>query len=366
MKLIIIEDSEESRLLKKNFEHYLSFRGKTEGLQINIAEIRDAIAYAESEDECFYVFHSKQRRKEIIRKAGLLEKYVSLNKIFVASIELMYANWELIDEEKLLIPINIFDYMDTILISVCEHCNLNCKGCSHFSSLVEDEHYLDYEQYCRDLSRIKVMINHTNRINFLGGEPLLHKKLPDFIKYARDIYPYAEINLVTNGILLRHIPKELKSIILETNTKILLSLYPPFEVYRKSTENFLQLEKLPYRLLPMTGFAPMLQESYEVFPEKTNEIICSNNVMLQDGYLARCPMYMTVKYYNERFNENYPYKDGLLNIYTEGLNANAIHEFLYKPHELCHYCARYKMPNAGMKEWKCYKKEEAPVKEDWL
>jgi len=361
MQLVIVEKNKESQLLKNNFEKYLD--DKSQGIVISLTDIKEINV---ENTDALYVLHSLQRRKEIIRMANELSRYIDRTKIYVASIEFMHGNLEATNIYDFLVPIDELDYMDTILIPICEHCNLNCKGCSHFSPLVKEKKFLSFDSYCRDLERVKTMISHTNRINFLGGEPLLHDELEKFIYYARELYPYAELNLVTNGILLKQISDTLKESIIKTNTIILLSLYPPFESKLEETKGWLEKEGITYKVLPMTGFAPMLQSTYEEFPEKSNEIICSNNVMLQDGMLARCPMYMTVGYYNESFGESYPYQDGILDIYEDGLNAEKIHAFLYEPHELCHYCARYKMPNAGMRDWSCYKSGESAKKEDWL
>ena len=59
-------------------------------------------------------------------------------------------------------------------IHLCDHCNLNCKGCGHFSPLAQ-KRFLDpavFERDCRQLSKL------SNRkielIDLMGGEPLLH------------------------------------------------------------------------------------------------------------------------------------------------------------------------------------------------
>lgn len=312
-----------------------------------------------------FIFHPVQRRKIIIENYNYLRTKIHDSRIFVFSIE-AYVNNNFTDREgSFLIPINRFPYMDTILVSVCDHCNLNCKGCSHFSPLVDDEVFLDYEQYCKDLRQIQSIVKHTNRINFLGGEPLLNDRLAEYICYAREVFPYANLNLVTNGVLLREMSEELISDIVKTNTKILLSVYPYMKKNVSTLELWLVENGIGYQLLPMEGFALMLHDRYEEFPEQTNEIICSNNVMIQNGKIARCPMYFTVEYYNKKFGSNMPVEDGIFSLYENDLMAEKLHEKLYKPHKLCSYCERYKYPNARIKDWECYKANEEPKMEDW-
>ena len=53
-------------------------------------------------------------------------------------------------------------------IHIVEHCNLNCKGCAHFSSIAK-ESYLDiesFEESCKKLSKIK---KHIYTFKILGG-----------------------------------------------------------------------------------------------------------------------------------------------------------------------------------------------------
>lgn len=86
-------------------------------------------------------------------------------------------------------------------VHVVEHCNLNCKGCSHFSTLAAPE-FLDtndYEKSLRHLAKIKKSIG---QIQLLGGEPLLHPRLTELIKITKSILPDTQLNIVTNGILL--------------------------------------------------------------------------------------------------------------------------------------------------------------------
>jgi uncharacterized radical SAM superfamily Fe-S cluster-containing enzyme len=86
-------------------------------------------------------------------------------------------------------------------IHVCEHCNLNCKGCGHFSPLAK-KHFLDpavFERDCRQLS--KLSNRRVELIDLMGGEPLLHPQITKIFEIAR-MYFDDTIQLVTNGILL--------------------------------------------------------------------------------------------------------------------------------------------------------------------
>ncbi|MDR1523474.1 MAG: 4Fe-4S cluster-binding domain-containing protein [Endomicrobium sp.] len=65
-------------------------------------------------------------------------------------------------------------------VHITDHCNLNCKSCSHFSPLSK-EYYLDLAQFKNDCQRLALLSNgKVEDVNFLGGEPLLHSNLCEF------------------------------------------------------------------------------------------------------------------------------------------------------------------------------------------
>jgi len=87
-------------------------------------------------------------------------------------------------------------------VHLADHCNLNCKGCEHLSPLAEEK-FLSLEIFERDCRRISELTSrHIKEISLLGGEPLLHPKIIDFIEIARKYFKKGKIQIATNGILL--------------------------------------------------------------------------------------------------------------------------------------------------------------------
>lgn len=87
-------------------------------------------------------------------------------------------------------------------VSVVEHCNLKCKDCTHYSPLAEEE-YLDVAEYERDCARLsELFASEVKYIRLLGGEPLLHPRLPEIMRITREAFQVGKIRLVTNGVLL--------------------------------------------------------------------------------------------------------------------------------------------------------------------
>ena len=111
---------------------------------------------------------------------------------------------------------------------VANHCNLKCKGCSHYSNLVREPEFADPDRFRKNLARMKELFDHVEVIRLLGGEPFLNPDLGDFVTAAREAYPDAVLSVVSNGLL---IPKNVKDEVLEAirrnNARIRVSNYPP-------------------------------------------------------------------------------------------------------------------------------------------
>ena len=55
---------------------------------------------------------------------------------------------------------------------ITDHCNLKCRGCSHFSPLAQ-EWFESVEDFKKDFSQLASLMP-VNIIRLMGGEPLLH------------------------------------------------------------------------------------------------------------------------------------------------------------------------------------------------
>ena len=79
-------------------------------------------------------------------------------------------------------------------VHLTDKCNLNCAGCIHFSSLCNETNLLDIITYKSDCQRISELTNgRIADIRLLGGEPLLHPDIKDFLVLTRKYFP--EINI---------------------------------------------------------------------------------------------------------------------------------------------------------------------------
>lgn len=86
-------------------------------------------------------------------------------------------------------------------IHASDHCNLNCMSCTHYSAIAE-ERYCDVDRLRKSLSILRRYDKLFDRIQILGGEPLLNDNLEAIFEAVRENFEHKTINLVSNGLLL--------------------------------------------------------------------------------------------------------------------------------------------------------------------
>lgn len=86
-------------------------------------------------------------------------------------------------------------------VHAVEHCNLNCKGCSHFAPIAAPK-FLDPTELGKNLSKLSKFQSSFYALQILGGEPLLHPRLAEIMDVSRRYFDKIRITLMTNGILL--------------------------------------------------------------------------------------------------------------------------------------------------------------------
>lgn len=94
------------------------------------------------------------------------------------------------------------DFPKSILIETFNLCQGECKFCPYKEiRATEEPIYLDFERYKNLIQEISK--HDVKRLTlFNNNEPLIDKRICDFVKYAHDNLNNMEITLSTNGILL--------------------------------------------------------------------------------------------------------------------------------------------------------------------
>jgi len=110
-------------------------------------------------------------------------------------------------------------------IHLADHCNLNCRSCEHYSCIAEPS-FADLVLFERDLARLAEVFEGIDQVYLLGGEPLLHPQVAEFVRSARRFLPDTRVCLMTNGVLLPRMDEPFWDAMRGTNTVLLCDDYP--------------------------------------------------------------------------------------------------------------------------------------------
>lgn len=230
-------------------------------------------------------------------------------------------------------------------VHIVDHCNLNCKGCGHFSP-ISAPIYLQLKDFQQDLERIRVLFNNNIRlINLLGGEPLLHPDLPDFFYIARAIFPYTNISLLTNGLTLIKMSNHFWKAVRVNEIQIEVTRYPikfNYDEIFKLAKN----KKVKFKFFGSTGRSartfyhlPLdLSGSQNEGLSYSGCYMANDCVALKNGKLYPCPVAAYAYKMNETYGTHLINMDSdCINIY-EAESAESILKFLSHPIPFCRYC----------------------------
>lgn len=260
---------------------------------------------------------------------------------------------------SLITPILSDPYLSYLEFHVADHCNLNCKYCTHYSPLVPEPVFADYERFSSDLHQLKRYIPDIGIIRILGGEPLLNPELGRFISLTRELYPASIITVVTNGLLIQQMNAELIELMKEKMAFIHISFYPPLQEKIQEIKRFLYEKEIPYTITELTTEFSKMQ-TFKPHTDENFFYSCfqASCTCLQDGKLAPCYAPYTSKYFNDAFSQNLPIDEGI-DLYDDTLTLTSLKTGLLLPMQRCYYCV-----SGQSRPWEVVGKSS--VLEDWV
>lgn len=230
-----------------------------------------------------------------------------------------------------------FEYVEIHLV---HHCNLGCQGCTHYSPLAEP-FFKNIDDFVKEIAQLAAITRkNLSVIRLLGGEPLLHPQLLDFIFITRQAFPYSFIEVVTNGILLLQQEQKFFDTVNKYDISIYLSdyglsprikecLYQKVKNYRIGEKNtFIK----PALNLHGADGAENFQKCYQIFQ--------SSCVNLRDGYLYHCPTEAYFDLFANYFNivlNDFDLKANGINIFDATLQD--IENYINTKSNFCKYCS---------------------------
>lgn len=248
-------------------------------------------------------------------------------------------------------------------VGIAEHCNLNCKGCSHFSP-ISPKYNMPFELFCKDMRQLsKTFQGKAKWINIMGGEPLLHPRLNDILEEARRCFPKAEIRLVTNGKKYKTLNADFWEACRKNHIVITPTKYP-CEINYKDFKRIAKANRVKYRYMNGLKRIKKLkkfpfdlsggQSAEESFRLCTQAGKC---ITLKNGRLYPCSTVAYADIFNQYFDENLVVSESdSVNIY-ETQDEKEILRKLSQPIPFCSYCG-IKNIEKGL-AWEVSKKEKA-------
>ena len=237
-------------------------------------------------------------------------------------------------------PYIVSKYLPYLEFHVADHCNMNCKYCEHYSGLVRTPKFTDLKRFTRDLEQLHKFIDDIGTIRILGGEPLLNPEVGEYVKLCRRLYPFANIFVVTNAILLPKMPDEFFETLKENNAGIHISFYPPLASKMPAIKKMLAEKGVyvgvgdePAKIFTIKQTLKRHNHKREVFLQ-CFQAHCHN---IYEGKIGACFLPFTTKYFNEYYGKDLP-EDGALDLYENGLTTEKLKRFLLTPFERCSYC----------------------------
>lgn len=249
-------------------------------------------------------------------------------------------------------------------IHLVDHCNLNCQMCDHFSPLAK-KNYLSLSSFNKDCSRLSELFNKTAQyVRLLGGEPLLHPNVSDFFLIARKWFPFSQIQLFTNGLLLKKQNEIFWNATKTNNISIHVTKYPINYPYSE-LENFVISKGVEFQYVNKdtvkTSWKLPLNLNGDLNSSE-NYMVCNMGnecIFLKDGNLYPCTVPPNIEHFNRYFNKSIELSplDGI-NIYS-AKNSQEILDFLRKPIPFCRYCNvrdrsynhTWKLSQKNISEW---------------
>lgn len=228
---------------------------------------------------------------------------------------------------------------DVLGLPIVDHCNLNCRGCYHFCTQGQKPSFRTLDVFLKDVKRFKELVDHVNWIKLYGGEPLLHPQLKECVSSLREIYPYSEICLMTNGLLIKSLDKDTLRVLKDSDVKMDITVYPVLEKKLPDIINFLHQYGIRINVNHISEFGRRFNKKGDSNPQEIYKN-CEMKIChyLQEGEFTMCPLPIFIRRYNELFGTNYDMSSDILNIHDQNIKYEDLVAFANRYHDCCKYC----------------------------
>lgn len=243
--------------------------------------------------------------------------------------------------------------------NVVDYCNLNCKGCSHFSNIFAKGSKVTFETFKKDIQCLSQEIN-IIQFNLLGGEALLSDELEDYIRWLTEYMPITGIQLVTNGILIPKQSPDRLRFFEQNNVHVSITEYPPTAKMREEIIKTLNQYGIHFEMRQLVStFGKNIDVSGKNDPWEAQHTCRESRChFLREGKIYKCPFSALGNYFFKHYDIPLHFDEGI-DIYEEGNDWNeVINNLEGKPVDQCRFC--------GAEERFSWAVSVSPEKEEWM
>lgn len=249
-----------------------------------------------------------------------------------------------------------------IEFNVTDFCNLNCKGCSHYSPVAEEEYEgLDSLERSMHLISGAKDAEKIESVYLIGGETLLYPSLKEAIMLARKYFPWARLSIFTNGLLIPKMDEEFWKTCRRENCTIAVTRYPiKFDYDRAEAicrENGVKVEVFGDRSEDNSFFKlpldPAKGQNKWLSHFRCYSFGC---VTVDKGKIFPCSQSACVGHLNKRFGTDFRWKKGDYIRVEDLQETGEILRLRNRPVPFCKYCRHWEPTKHGpsrrqLEEW---------------
>lgn len=180
-----------------------------------------------------------------------------------------------------------------LVVNITDRCTLQCKDCGVLVPYLEKRGEAEIDLLIKDLNKIFDIIDECICLEFIGGEPLLYKKLGTLLQYAQNINKVKMIEITTNATILPD--EELLNILANEKTLVQISEYKKVGIQKmEELLSVLNKNKVKNKVLKMDvwfAYGDTDKRNKSMGELRYNYYYCNENKMcrtLYNGKLFVC------------------------------------------------------------------------------
>lgn len=240
-----------------------------------------------------------------------------------------------------------------IEFNLTDHCNLNCKGCSHYSPLApaEFEPLASLESSMKGISEAENS-SLISEVYLIGGETLLYPHLKDAMLMARKYFPGVRLSIFTNGLLLPKMDRDFWETARATDCVMAVTRYPLGFDYEK-VENLCRDNGVEVQVFGDRGednsFFRLPLDPRKRQPRWLSHFRCGafGCITVDHGRIFPCSQSACIGHLNSRFGTEFRWEPGDFIPAAELGDARRLLRLRNRPVPFCGYCMHWQPTKYG-------------------